>query len=175
MKRTLFITLLAGITSSIAFAQTQAPAQAPALNSPSAIAAPSATDNTGHSKSKKAGKKPGKATEPDEKEPDVASSIVAEYKCELGNSLTVFTNVDDDNHIALKWGKRLHRMDRVATTTGADRFENRRYGLLWIGIPAKSILLDTKSGHQLANECRTAEQLALKNSETPKATVSSSQ
>jgi len=106
----------------------------------------------------KAAKKAPVATEEDEKEPEVASSNVSDYQCELGVKLTVFQNVDDDKHIALKWGKRIHQMDRVDTTTGANRFENKHYGLVWIGIPTKGILLDSKSGHQLANECRTAEQ-----------------
>jgi hypothetical protein len=32
------------------------------------------------------------------------------------------------------------------------------YGLIWIGIPAKGMLLDSKQNRQLANECRNAEQ-----------------
>jgi hypothetical protein len=106
----------------------------------------------------KAAKKAPAAVEEDEKEPEVASSNISDYQCELGVKLTVFQNVDDDKHIALKWGKRVHQMDRVDTTTGANRFENKHYGLVWIGIPTKGILLDSKSGHQLANECKTAEQ-----------------
>ncbi|MCY1251071.1 hypothetical protein D9M72_647880 [compost metagenome] len=29
---------------------------------------------------------------------------------------------------------------------------------MWIGIPAKGMLLDSKQGRQLANECKDAEQ-----------------
>ena len=32
-------------------------------------------------------------------------------------------------------------------------------GLVWIGIPAKGLLLDSKKGQQLANECKNAEQM----------------
>jgi hypothetical protein len=32
------------------------------------------------------------------------------------------------------------------------------YGLIWIGIPAKGMLLDSKQNRQLANECKDAEQ-----------------
>ena len=38
-------------------------------------------------------------------------------------------------------------------------------GIVWIGIPAKGILLDSRKGQQLANECKSAEQL--KPSTTP--------
>ena len=65
----------------------------------------------------------------------------------------------DDKHIALRWNKRLLRLTRVDTSTGAHRFENRRQGIVWIGIPAKGILLDSKKGQQLANECKSAEQM----------------
>jgi membrane-bound inhibitor of C-type lysozyme len=98
-------------------------------------------------------------TDEDDKEPDLAGTVSVDYKCELGNNLTIFENAADDKHVALRWNKRLIRMTRVDTTTGANRFENRRKGLIWIGIPAKGILLDSKKGQQLANECKNAEQL----------------
>jgi len=94
----------------------------------------------------------------DEAEPDITDTTVTDYACELGNAITIYTNEKDDAHIALRWKKRLHRLERVGTTTGALRFENKNYGLIWIGIPAKGILLDSKLNRQLANECKNAEQ-----------------
>ena len=99
-----------------------------------------------------------KAPDPEADEPSVTDDSVTEFNCELGNKITIYTNANDDQHIALRWKKRLHRLTRVGTTTGANRFENKLYGLVWIGIPAKGMLLDSKQGHQLANECRDAEQ-----------------
>jgi hypothetical protein len=49
-------------------------------------------------------------------------------------------------------------MDKVGTTTGAMRYENTKIGLVWIGIPSKGILLDSKQNRQLANECKDADQ-----------------
>lgn len=97
------------------------------------------------------------ASDEDEKEPDVLQSRAAEYKCELGNSLTMYSNQDDDNHLAMRWKKRIYRLTRVETTTGAHRYENRKAGFVWIGIPTKALLLDSIRGHQLANECKTLE------------------
>lgn len=97
------------------------------------------------------------ASDDDEKEPDVLQSRVSEYKCELGNSLTMYSNNDDDNHLAMRWKKRIYRLTRVETSTGAHRFENRKAGFVWIGIPTKALLLDSIRGHQLANECKTTE------------------
>ncbi|OYO30178.1 hypothetical protein [Janthinobacterium sp. PC23-8] len=98
--------------------------------------------------------------EPNEEadEPDTTGSATTEFNCELGNKITIYSNASDDSHIALRWQKRLHRLSRVGTTTGAHRFENRLYGLIWIGIPAKGMLLDSKQNRQLANECKDAEQ-----------------
>jgi len=94
-------------------------------------------------------------------EPDITDTKVTEYACELNNKVTIYTNDTDDSHIALRWKHRLHRLSRVGTTTGALRFENPHWGLIWIGIPAKGILLDSKLNRQLANECKNAEQSAI--------------
>ena len=101
---------------------------------------------------------PAKPAEPDEDEPDTTGSTIVDFKCELGNQVTIYTNAGDDEHIALRWKNHVHRLVRVSTSTGAKRFENSRYGLVWIGIPAKSMLLDSKESRQLANECKSTEQ-----------------
>ena len=96
----------------------------------------------------------------DEPEPDVQDTTTTEYNCELGNKVTIYHNEGDSSHIALRWKKRLHRLTSVGTSTGAKRFENPNFGLIWIGIPAKGMLLDSKLNRQLANECKSAEQEA---------------
>lgn len=110
--------------------------------------------------SKKTSEKHPKAVDvlPDEPEPDVTGATTTDYACELNNKITIYHNDNDPAHIALRWKKRLHRLARIGTTTGAMRFENVRYGLVWIGIPAKGMLLDSKLNRQLANECKNAEQ-----------------
>jgi len=95
--------------------------------------------------------------EDDENEPEIGGTKSADFNCEMGNKLTIYKNDDDDKHIAIRWNKRVNRLTRVVTTTGANRFENRKVGLVWIGIPAKGILLDSKKGQQLANECKNVE------------------
>ena len=93
----------------------------------------------------------------DENEPEIGGTKSADFNCEMGNKLTIYKNDDDEKHIAIRWNKRINRLTRVTTTTGANRFENRKVGLVWIGIPAKGILLDSKKGQQLANECKNVE------------------
>jgi membrane-bound inhibitor of C-type lysozyme len=114
-------------------------------------------------KSKKAAKPAAdsaasKENSEDAVEPNIAENSVTEYGCELGNKITIYSNAGDIEHIALRWKQKLLRLTRVATTTGAQRFENKLHGLIWIGIPAKGMLLDSKANRQLANECKTSEQ-----------------
>ena len=94
----------------------------------------------------------------DEPEPDVTDTTLAEYSCELNNKVAIYRSPMDDSHIALRWQNHLRRMDKVGTTTGAQRYENTKIGLVWIGIPSKGILLDSRLNRQLANECKNAEQ-----------------
>jgi hypothetical protein len=96
--------------------------------------------------------------EDDDAPMSLEGSTATAFDCELGNKITIYSNPNDDKHIAIRWKEQLHRLRRIATTTGANRFENRKYGLVWINIPAKAMLLDSKRGQQLANECRDSEQ-----------------
>jgi hypothetical protein len=109
-----------------------------------------------HKKAKK--EEPKQDVADNEPEPDVTDTTMAEYSCELNNKVTIYRNLMDDSYIALRWKNHLRRMDKVGTTTGAQRYENTKTGLVWIGIPSKGILLDAKQSRQLANECKDAEQ-----------------
>jgi hypothetical protein len=46
-------------------------------------------------------------------------------------------------------------MHAVGARSGALRYEDPQSGLVWLVIATKSMLLDTKHGRQLANECKT--------------------
>jgi hypothetical protein len=148
---TAFVLLLAGLGIGAAGVTTAAE------NSPA-----SGATSTKKTTAKKAVKKEA----PEEKAPDVAGMQSTAYDCELGNKVTIYHAPEDDQKIAIHWKKHTHEMTRVGTSTGANRFENTKEGLVWIGIPAKSMLLDSKKGQQLANECKHAEQLAPKVTES---------
>lgn len=182
-------TLLSPIVAACALALAAAVACAPA-NAATPVAHPKASAVLAAEAAKKpakaATKKPGKkakaaaataavtaaavAADPLEvDEPDITDTKTTEYDCELGNKITIYTNDNDAAHIALRWKTRLHRLARIGTTTGALRFENPHYGLIWIGIPSKGILLDSKLNRQLANECKNATQSAIVATAAPEA------
>lgn len=148
---TAFVFLIAGLVVGTASATESTASAAPA--------AKKAPAKKAHAK------KAATVVDDDEKEPDVKGLQPVAFHCELGNKVTIYNYPDNDQEIALNWNKHLHRMMRVTTTTGANRFENAKKGLIWIGIPAKSMLLDSKKGQQLANECKSPEQTASKVSE----------
>jgi hypothetical protein len=144
-----------------AFAIVTAPASAQ-TNSPAAketTKAPAKEPAKKKPAPKKAAAAAAAAAHEDDQEPDVTAAATTDFNCDLGNKLTIYRNAEDDKHIALRWKKRLLRLTRVSTTTGANRFENGRNGWVWIDIPTKGMLLDSKKGQQLANECKSAEQV----------------
>jgi len=81
-----------------------------------------------------------------------ATLVTGKFNCELGNKVEVES--DAKNGAQLTWKGTKYAMTPVSTTTGAVRFENQASGLVWIQIPAKSMLLNARQGAQLANECR---------------------
>lgn len=151
-----FLSVLMAATIALAVSPTMAETASPAPKKAADKAEKKVTKKT---PSKKSAKKADDASD-DATEADVASSIVTEYGCANGQKITVFRNPDDPSNVALRWGNRISRMKRVETTSGAERLEHEKRGLVFIGIPAKAMLLDAKKGRQLANECKSPEQLA---------------
>jgi hypothetical protein len=115
---------------------------------------------------KKAPKKVAAKPAEDDNQPDVAGHSRTDYNCELGNKVSIYESTSDDKHISLRWNKKTHELTRVGTTTGALRFENKDAGLVWINIPAKGMLLDSKKGQQLANDCKSPAHMKAKKSST---------
>lgn len=75
------------------------------------------------------------------------------YRCELNRRVRV-TKVSTDQTLAvLRWRKKNYTMRAVTARSGALRYEHKS-GLTWITVVGKSMLLDTRRGKQLANECR---------------------
>lgn len=76
------------------------------------------------------------------------------YRCELNRKVDVRHVANDLQSAVLHWDRRDYTMRAVNTASGALRYEDAASGLVWIVIVGKSMLLDTKLGRQLANECK---------------------
>lgn len=89
--------------------------------------------------------------------PDPGGRFVVEpglYRCELNRRVLVRRIADDGRSVVVNWLNKDHTLVAVVSRAGALRFDDAATGLAWITIPGKSMLLDTKKGQQLANECR---------------------
>ena len=87
--------------------------------------------------------------------PRRAALIAGKFHCELGNHVDIRADPQRSDTIKLDWKGHSYPLVAVATSTGALRYEDAASGHVWIQIPAKSMLLNAKAGHQLANECKT--------------------
>lgn len=126
-----------------------------ALSISTSVAAPPYEALKKNSKARISKATPVKAVEVEDAEPEIQQDKNVEYKCELGASITTYSHPTDDQVIAMRWKNRLYKLTRVETSTGANRFENDKAGLVWIDIPSKALLLDSRRGQQLANECKS--------------------
>ena len=78
-----------------------------------------------------------------------------DFSCEMGNKVQVRMDGRVTDGVTLVWKGKNYMMNPVSTSTGAVRLENKGEGLVWIQIPSKSMLLNSKIGQQLANDCRS--------------------
>lgn len=76
------------------------------------------------------------------------------YHCDLNRRVELRQVADDKKWAILYWERRNYTLHVVSTQTGALRLEDKTSGLTWITIPGKSMLLDTRLGRQLANDCK---------------------
>jgi hypothetical protein len=54
----------------------------------------------------------------------------------------------------LNWNQRDYTLKAVGARSGAVRYEDPSSGLVWLLISSKSMLLDSRQGQRLADECR---------------------
>jgi hypothetical protein len=76
------------------------------------------------------------------------------YRCHQGAQIIVKNIAPDFGSIVVQFKGKDHLLFAVDTATGAVRYQDQRSGMTWIKIPSKSMLLDSKLGRQLANDCK---------------------
>ena len=92
---------------------------------------------------------------PEASQPSWATQLVTgSFSCEMGNKVELRMEGRVTDGVTLVWKGSSYMMSPVSTSTGAVRLENKGAGLVWIQIPSKSMLLNSKVGQQLANDCR---------------------
>ncbi len=102
-------------------------------------------------------------------EPPMAqdSKVVAEQVhtgrmvCELGNSVSVTADPQNPGHFHLQMNKSTFHMSPVVSATGAIRLEDSHAGAMWLQLSNKSMLMNSKLGQRMADECQSPDQMAV--------------
>ena len=81
--------------------------------------------------------------------------------CELGNSVTVTPDPLQPTRFIVQMKKNTYHMTPVETTTGAVRLEDAQAGAMWLQLPHKSMLMNSKLGQRMADECQSDHQTAV--------------
>lgn len=95
-------------------------------------------------------------------EQNAAASMVhyGAYQCEFSQTLVVGMNPKHDGYLDVRFGNRLYTMKPVLSSTGALRLEDVRGQMLVVQIPTKSMMLDTKAGRRVVDDCKHDNQVA---------------
>jgi hypothetical protein len=111
---------------------------------------------------KKAAKRPPAAAAPPPPAEEPLSEIQREIAqrvftgradCEFAQSVDVEPLAGQPGRFNVAYGKLRYTMSPQETTSGAVRLEDRARGVVWIQIPAKSMLMDMKAGRRLVDAC----------------------
>lgn len=73
--------------------------------------------------------------------------------CEFGEQVDVTPVDGKPGHFQLRHRQATYQLVPQETTTGAVRLEDRRAGIVWLQIPAKSMLMNSKIGQRLVDNC----------------------
>jgi hypothetical protein len=78
--------------------------------------------------------------------------------CEFGETISLTAQQGKPGHFTLTHKKASYTLVPEETTTGAVRLEDKRAGIVWLQIPSKSMLMNSKIGQRVADNCLMAEQ-----------------
>lgn len=78
--------------------------------------------------------------------------------CEFGEQIDVNAVDGKPGHFQLRHRRTTYQLVPQETTTGAVRLEDKRAGIVWLQIPAKSMLMNAKVGQRVADNCLMAQQ-----------------
>ena len=82
-------------------------------------------------------------------------------QCELGVHVNVQADPNTAGGFILHMRSQTYHMTPVVSSTGAVRLEDPKVGAMWLQLANKSMLMNTKLGQRLADECQSPAQLAV--------------
>lgn len=86
-----------------------------------------------------------------------------EAQCEFNQKVHLTPHPDKPGRFQLRFNKMVYNLAPEPTSTGAVRLEDKRAGVVWLQIPAKSMLMNSKIGQRMVDGCLHAEQRSVAN------------
>ena len=80
--------------------------------------------------------------------------------CEFNQVVDLDRIADRPGHFKLKFKNVSYTVVPEETTTGALRLEDKKAGIVWLQIPSKSMLMNSKIGQRMVDNCMHPEQRA---------------
>jgi hypothetical protein len=80
--------------------------------------------------------------------------------CEFDQVVDLDRIADRPGHFRLKFKNASYTVVPEETTTGALRLEDKKAGIVWLQIPSKSMLMNSKVGQRMVDNCLHPEQRA---------------
>jgi hypothetical protein len=81
-------------------------------------------------------------------------------QCEFNQTVSVRPHAQRAGVFQVSFKNMTYNMVPEPTTTGAVRLEDRRAGVVWLQIPSKSMLMNSRIGQRMVDACTHAEQRA---------------
>ena len=81
--------------------------------------------------------------------------------CELGNFVTVTADPQNAGAFVVQIKQHKFHMVPVVSSTGAIRLEDAQAGAMWLQLANKSMLMNSKIGQRMADECQSPDQAAV--------------
>ena len=96
-----------------------------------------------------------------ENQMQIASRVLTgTAQCEFDQTVSVDAMQDKPGFFRVAFNKATYLMTPQETTTGAVRLEDKHNGIVWLQIPAKSMMMKQKVGQRMVDGCTHAEQRA---------------
>ena len=86
-----------------------------------------------------------------------------EAQCEFNQKVSITPHPDKPGRFRLQFNKMVYNLVPEPTTTGAVWLEDKRAGIVWLQIPAKSMLMNSKLGQRMVDSCVHEEQRPVAN------------
>ncbi|MGK2952376.1 MAG: hypothetical protein ACSLEZ_08335 [Thiobacillus sp.] len=90
---------------------------------------------------------------------DAASRVLTgQIPCEFGQSIRITPIDGKPGYFEIVFKRTTYTLVPQETSTGAVRLEDRKAGVVWLQIPAKSMLLNSRIGKRMVDNCLHSEQ-----------------